>query len=165
MALIKSHIAYKQRLLSRHCLDGSFVSKCASSSIFQHRNFPLQIFDKTDYLSSLTVSCFSKGEILIQTIGCFPTRHVQKTSQLRPHVDQTHTQLVTPSLPRKRRSPSTIHLPNDSISLIGARASTSDGRPRPTRAQRQKPILSSKQVSDQRDGRIEGGRQTRRAGR
>ena len=52
------------------------------------------------------------------------------TSQLRPHVEPpTRTQLVTPSLPWKRGSPSTIHLPNDSISLIGARASTSDGRP------------------------------------
>ena len=53
------------------------------------------------------------------------------TSQLRPHVEpQTHTQLVTPSLPWKRGSPSTIHLPNDSISLIGARASTSDQSPK-----------------------------------
>ena len=52
------------------------------------------------------------------------------TSQVRPHVEPpTRTQLVTPSLPWKRGSPSTIHLPNDSISLIGARASTSDGRP------------------------------------
>ena len=92
------------------------------------------------------------GESPIKIIGCLPTRHVQK-DHMWP---QSHTQLVTPSLPWKRGSPSTIHLPNDSISLIGARASTSDGRPRPSRAQRQKPILSSKQVSDQR----EGGRQT-----
>ena len=61
-------------------MDGSFVSKCASSSILQHWNFLLQTFDKTDYLSSLTVCCFSQAKAPLKSLAAFPPDMSKKTT-------------------------------------------------------------------------------------
>ena len=96
-------------------------------------------------------------------LAAFPPDMSKKvTSQLKPHAHADHRFIPNwPPLlsPRRVEVQARFTSPMTQFLLSAPEQARAMGG-RPTRAQRQKPILSSKQVSDQRNGRIEGGRQT-----
>ena len=82
------------------------------------------------------------------------------TSQLRPHMDGGPIPNWSPLLsPGREEVRARFTSPMTQFLLSAPEQARAMGG-RPSRAQRQKPILSSKQVSDQREGREDRGRPT-----